>query len=63
MLHEAAAVASGYDFLKYKHNGKNTCSIRRGEMDSASIKKDYSISKMHTKWKTKIEINFYSLQR
>ena len=39
-LHEAAAVASGYDFLKYKHNGHKTPVLYvEGEMDSASIKK------------------------
>ena len=39
MLHEAAAVVSGYDFLNYKHNGKKTPVLYvEGEMDSACIK-------------------------
>jgi len=39
-LHEACAVASGHDFLKYKHNGNKTPVLYvEGEMDSASIKK------------------------
>ena len=38
-LHEAAAVASGYDFLNFKHNGHKTPVLYvEGEMDSASIK-------------------------
>ena len=39
MMHEAAAVASGYDFLHYKNkeNKKNPILYVEGEMDSSSI--------------------------
>ena len=39
MMHEAAAVASGYDFLHYKNkeNKKNPVLYVEGEMDSSSI--------------------------
>tara|TARA_R100000963_G_scaffold24868_1_gene17003 strand:+ start:170 stop:1963 length:1794 start_codon:yes stop_codon:yes gene_type:complete len=37
-LHEGCAIASGYDFLNYKHSGKKTpVLIVEGEMDSSSI--------------------------
>jgi hypothetical protein len=40
MLYEACAIASGYDFLHYKHNGNKTPVLYvEGEMDSSSIQK------------------------
>ncbi len=41
MLHEAAAIVSGYDFLHYKNkeNKKHPVLYVEGEMDSASIQK------------------------
>ena len=40
MLHEMCAIASGYDFLNYKHSGKKTPVLYvEGEMDSSSIQK------------------------
>jgi KaiC/GvpD/RAD55 family RecA-like ATPase len=39
-IHEAAHLASGYDFLHFKHNGNKTPVLYvEGEMDSSSIKK------------------------
>ena len=40
MLHEMCAIASGYDFLHYKHSGKKTPGLMvEGEMDSSSDQK------------------------
>ena len=39
-LHEACAIASGYDFLHYKHSGKKTPALMvEAEMDSSSDQK------------------------
>ena len=43
MLHEACAIASGYDFLHYNHSGKKTPVLYvEAEMDSSMIQKRFN---------------------